>query len=682
MFQPTRRTVLRIGGTAFATALLADLTGAHAAPLAVGEPEPEQLRLRWVDALTGRANITASPATFADAIARLDRRADALLAGVSPTPTRYFTSHDWAIGATEIAKSNEMRMNYAGLETLAIAWATPTSAHEGSPEVLRAIVDGLAHLHATVYHPGTDWWGNWWSWLIGATKPLANVMAIVHDELDRSAIDDYCAAMDHFLPDRDPRLQIHPSGVQESEGANRVDICQAYIVRAIVQPDTDLLRAAVDALSPTWRYVTEGNGFYRDGSFIQHTTVPYTGTYGLVLLGGLAKLFALLAGSSFDITDDSRSNVTGVVEASFAPFMFHGQMMDAVRGRAVARYAERSVDDGNDLIEHVLRLAEAADPETAERWRGLCRQWIESNDIASITETTNIVRLALVTELLGSSVPAVDDPIGPRHFPAMDRLVHRGDDGTWAMAVAMCSDRIAWHEGTGAENFAGVKTSQGMTYLYLADDDDHFDDHFWATSDLAAPPGTTVDLTPLPPNPEGEWGERTPANEWTGGAVLGDVGLAAMHLVAPGGTGLEARKAWFTLPELVALVLALSIYTASFIAETVRAGILAVSHGQIEAAHALGLKHGQTLRLVVIPQALRVIIPPLTSQYLNLTKNSSLAVAIGYPDLVSVFAGTVLNQTGQAVECITITMAVYLTISLSISLFMNWYNRRTALVER
>jgi general L-amino acid transport system permease protein len=136
------------------------------------------------------------------------------------------------------------------------------------------------------------------------------------------------------------------------------------------------------------------------------------------------------------------------------------------------------------------------------------------------------------------------------------------------------------------------------------------------------------------------------------------------------------------LPELVALALALSIYTASFIAETVRAGILAVSHGQIEAADALGLKHGQTLRLVVIPQALRVIIPPLTSQYLNLTKNSSLAVAIGYPDFVNVFTGIVLNQTGQAVEVIAMTMAVYLTLSLLTSAFMNWYNRRMALVER
>jgi general L-amino acid transport system permease protein len=136
------------------------------------------------------------------------------------------------------------------------------------------------------------------------------------------------------------------------------------------------------------------------------------------------------------------------------------------------------------------------------------------------------------------------------------------------------------------------------------------------------------------------------------------------------------------IPELAALLVALSIYTGAFIAEAVRSGILAVSHGQTEAAHALGLRPGPTLRLVIIPQALRVIIPQLTSQYLNLTKNSSLATAIGYPDLVAVFAGTTLNQTGQAVEVIAMTMAVYLAISLSISLFMNWYNKRIQLVER
>lgn len=139
---------------------------------------------------------------------------------------------------------------------------------------------------------------------------------------------------------------------------------------------------------------------------------------------------------------------------------------------------------------------------------------------------------------------------------------------------------------------------------------------------------------------------------------------------------------WVLIPELLALTIALTVYTAAFIAEIVRSGIKSVSHGQTEAARSLGLRPGPMLRLVIIPQALRVIIPPLTSQYLNLVKNSSLAAGIGYPEMVSLFAGTVLNQTGQAIEVIAITMSVYLAISISISLLMNWYNTRIALIER
>ncbi len=183
-------------------------------------------------------------------------------------------------------------------------------------------------------------------------------------------------------------------------------------------------------------------------------------------------------------------------------------------------------------------------------------------------------------------------------------------------------------------------------------------------------------------------GKRIPAG-WISLALI--LGLPLLITVATGVPitwdvpelrGFNFRGGFTVIPEFLALWMALSIYTAAFIAEIVRSGIQAISHGQTEAAQALSLPRNLVLRLVVIPQALRVIIPPLTSQYLNLIKNSSLATAIGYPDLVSVFAGTTLNQTGQAIEVIAMTMAVYLTISLLVSMFMNWFNARVALVER
>jgi general L-amino acid transport system permease protein len=182
---------------------------------------------------------------------------------------------------------------------------------------------------------------------------------------------------------------------------------------------------------------------------------------------------------------------------------------------------------------------------------------------------------------------------------------------------------------------------------------------------------------------------RAPRIGWVAAALP-----LALPLIAAAATGFpiawsmpELRGFNFTggvavMPEFVAMLVTLSLYTAAFIAEIVRGGVLAVPRGQVEAARALGLATGAIYRFVVIPQALRVIVPPLTSQYLNLVKNSSLAAAIAYPDIMLVFAGTVLNQTSQAIEVMAITMAIYLAFSLMIAALMNWYNRSVALVQR
>ncbi|MCG7599544.1 amino acid ABC transporter permease [Halomonas sp. McH1-25] len=176
---------------------------------------------------------------------------------------------------------------------------------------------------------------------------------------------------------------------------------------------------------------------------------------------------------------------------------------------------------------------------------------------------------------------------------------------------------------------------------------------------------------------------------WLGAALIIGLPLAVFLVTGmplewsmPEMAGFNFRGGINVMPELLALWLALSIYTAAFIAEIVRSGIQSVPYGQIEAARSLSLPSSISLRKVVLPQAMRVIVPQLTSQYLNLIKNSSLATAIGYPDIVAVFAGTTLNQTGQAIEIIAMTMAVYLVISLAVSLLMNIYNARTLLKER
>ncbi|HKM70496.1 MAG TPA: amino acid ABC transporter permease [Stellaceae bacterium] len=249
----------------------------------------------------------------------------------------------------------------------------------------------------------------------------------------------------------------------------------------------------------------------------------------------------------------------------------------------------------------------------------------------------------------------------------------------WAMLrVSAPAPRQAW------ELLPGVLVSnRGFVYPVPAADPVHH----WMLLALAFGIVGAIGVSRWSKRRQALTGARFPSG-WVGLALI--VGLplsvflaAGMPLVLdwPELKGFNFVGGGAISPEFAALLIGLTVYTGSFIAEIVRAGILAVSWGQSEAASALGLRPSQRMRLIVLPQALRVIVPPMTSEYLSLTKNSSLAVAIGYPDLVSI-AGTTMNQTGQAVEGIAMIMAVYLVISLLISLFMNLYNRSVALVER
>lgn len=212
MSEISRRHILQgavVAGLAVTVPGWEEAAVAAPAPLA---GELETLRNRWVDSLTGRHLIPASPATYHAAIAALDSGADTRLKAIAPTPTRYFRNRDWTTESSLSGNSNNMRLNFTDLAQLATAWATPTSRHHHSTAVRDAVFAGLDHMYRTIYNEKTVVWGNWSSWNIGATKPLADIMAIFRDEMSQSDIDRYCMALDHFIPNRDPRFQLTSAG--------------------------------------------------------------------------------------------------------------------------------------------------------------------------------------------------------------------------------------------------------------------------------------------------------------------------------------------------------------------------------------------------------------------------------------------------------------------------------------
>lgn len=376
-------------------------------------------------------------------------------------------------------------------------------AATGDPTMAAAVHVGLDHYTRLVYTPDADGEGNWWDWQIGAPKRL----------LDAAVLTGYqgqalLGAVDRFVPES--RLGDY-SGT--STGANRVDLCTVMLLRAILGADRGRAALASGALAPAMAYVTEGDGLHRDGSFIQHSHVPYQGGYGAVWLAGLAVLFAVLDGSPWAVRD--KQVVFDSVEWAFAPFVHEGRCMDLVRGRAIDRAPHGDLRSGNQLASAIILLGQTASVAERSRWRRLAEGW--------------------------------DQPAGHRLFPASARAVHRREG--WCAALSMASARVGHYEHGNGENLRGWHTGSGMLYWWGDGHGDHYSD-FWTTVDPSRLPGTTASRKVLPDGAGKAWGDTCPPARWVGGATDGHYATVGQHLNGLEST-LDAFKSWFFLDDAV-----------------------------------------------------------------------------------------------------------------------------------
>ncbi|MBH5337174.1 polysaccharide lyase 8 family protein [Streptomyces pactum] len=516
------------------------------------------LRRRWLEITLGTGfDPAAEP--YAARLARTGRQAAAHRAGLRPAPGSLWPDlpYDPPAGITA---------SYRRLETMARAWAQPGTGLTGDPGLAADVTAGLDHLDRTVYHPGTTRYGNWWEWQIGSPRLLLDTLAVLHDTLPPGLRERALAAVDHFVPDE---VLGEYTGV--STGANRVDLCRVVALRGVLGEAPAKLTLARDALSPVFPYVTRGDGLYADGSFIQHTRVPYTGTYGQVLLDGLGRLFTLLAGSPWEVTDPGRHTVHDGVERAWAPLLYDGLVMDSVSGRAVSRgvvpddpvrYGDHQ--RGHQVMAAITLLALALDapdgPGTAagavlrDRWHALVKGWIERDTwLPVLTDPQfDVADLARLHAVAASPVPAAPEPTGHRIFAAMDRAVHRRPG--WAVNIAMASDRIAYYENGNGENPRGWHTGAGMLHWWGGTDPlsrhGQYTDAFWPTADPYRLPGITVSAKRLADDEGGGWGEPRPDARRVGGTTDGEFAALGQDLRGLAGT-LRAKKSWFCLDDAV-----------------------------------------------------------------------------------------------------------------------------------
>ena len=504
------------------------------------------LRRRWLDIALGTGyDPTAEP--YASRLAETGELARAAQAGMAPTPTSLWPGYlyDPPAGITQ---------SYGRLWTMTQAYVQQGTGSTGDPALLADVLRGLDHLFATIYNPSTTRYGNWWEWQIGSPRLLMDITAVLHDHLTDAQREAACAAVDHFIPDT---MLTDYSGT--STGANRVDLCRSVALRGILGRAGARIALARDALSPVFPYVTKGDGLYADGSFVQHTWVAYSGTYGQVMLDGLGRLFTLLAGSAWEVTDPDRQIVLDSVERAYAPLIHDGLVMDSVNGRAISRGYLKSDDrhvmrsdhfHGQGIIAAIALLAGGASEAERERWHSYIKGWIERDTVTPILTAPQfgVADLARLHTVAASPAPAAPEPVGHRLFPAMDRAVHRRPRFT--ANIAMCSDRITHYECGNGENPRGWHTGAGMLYWWPEGRSDQYTDWFWPTVDWYRLPGTTVSTLRLGDRAGGEWGAPKPDVRWVGGATDGEYAAVGQHLRGLGST-LQARKSWFCVEDAV-----------------------------------------------------------------------------------------------------------------------------------
>lgn len=439
----------------------------------------------------------------------------------------------WEDSRLDAHQSFAISRSFERLYWMALAYSSPGAGLAGDTTLLADIVAGLDWMVANYYREDGEQIGNWYEWMISGPAAFNNAAVLLYDQLTAEQIGAYTRATANYTPE------------PIATAANRALTASIVVGRGTLASDGTTVALGVDGLPPVLSYVTRGDGFYTDGSFIQHDYYPYIGAYGASILDALSPIINTVAGTRWQV--DAPVAYEWLRDAC-DPVIWNGALMDMVSGRTIARWNEHEHYHAHYVLKAALALTPGAPAEHRDWLLSVCKEWLLDDGFDDPTPTQNVPILLAATSLrTDDSVPRRGKLVLSKVFHNQDRIVHRRPH--WAYGISMCSNRIANFESINAENLRGWITADGVGYLYLAKSDQFMRD-FWATVDHARMPGATVDVRTRQPS-EGR-GTRGPW-DWAGGATIDNYTAGGMSFEAQGGS-LVCKKSWFCFDdEVVAL---------------------------------------------------------------------------------------------------------------------------------
>lgn len=504
--------------------------------------EFDVLRLKWRDVIVGSGYDTGDP----QVASKLTSIANTAQSRWNSMETSVNRTYLWSDAASTTISAH-LTTCYSRLRDMALAYATPGCSLQGDPDLLAAILDGLDWMYVHRYNETTTIYDNWYQFEIGVPLQLADIAVLIYDQLDSTRMDQFMGTIEKFTPSATTKA---PGGTSNTfTGANRMWKIQVVAVRGAVVKDGAKLIAARDAFSNLFEYVENGDGFYEDGSFVQHTIHPYTAGYGSSLLRTMAPVLNWLSGSTWEVVDPAQSHLFRWVFESFEPIVYRGATLDLVRGREIGRSNATPQASGHGIMNSILQIAQFAPEPEASRMKSLVKEWALSDTVRDFASGRPLPTLAMANALMDDpTIERRGELIGHYTFARMDRVVHLSEG--YGFGLSLCSSRIANFESINGENLQGWFTGDGMTILYNSDLN-QYGDAYWATIDPHRLPGVTADVThnKLPhqsasigPRAQGQ-STRSP-HDWVGGVTLGRFGAAGMEFKGVGVT-LTGRKSWF-----------------------------------------------------------------------------------------------------------------------------------------
>ncbi|OAS23056.1 hypothetical protein A8708_23135 [Paenibacillus oryzisoli] len=499
----------------------------------------DTMRIRWMNYLTGGAALDTSDPDIASKLSSISQTSAATMS----TTSAYLWSDLAATGDTATITAN-----YERIKRMALAYKTVDTGVYGDLDLKAKIIYAMDWMYANRYNESTVPIENWWDLEIGTPLIINDIVVLMYDDLIATPgkITNYMNAIEAFSPDPSKANK----GAVAATGANLVWKCQIVALRGVILKSAAKLTLARDALNPVYDYVTTGDGFYRDGSFIQHEIYPYNGSYAVSLLQELSYLLLLLNGSPWQPTNSGAENVYNWIYDSYEPLIYNGAMMDMTRGRAISRSDYQDHTTGHSVMSSIIRIAQHAPAADAQRMKAMVKAWIIADSQFNFYKDINLSTLVLAKAIMNDSfVLPREEKVLSKVYAGMDQVVHLRPG--FGFGVSMSSHRIGTYEYDEKynENPKGWYTGVGMTYLYNKDPFQFTD--YWATVNPYRLPGTTVDTMPRE-DAEGA-GYRSPTT-WAGGTELqGQYATAGMDLKGYGST-LKAKKSWFMFDdEVVAL---------------------------------------------------------------------------------------------------------------------------------